>query len=147
MRYFEECRYIWKNLVPKNGQADNLQGELLRQIEKLRYEAQNNGNINWDNNFEYFCDFLENALCKDDVLPADEKSDVSGALYKIKSAGQLADKYNNGEVSDEQLEAQGICELAYIEDDLYDVVCDAIGAFYTKHPALIPHEPNPDIYR
>lgn len=28
--YFEECKYIWKNYVPKSGQADNLQGELLR---------------------------------------------------------------------------------------------------------------------
>lgn len=47
-QYFEECRIIWRNFVPKSGQADSLQGEMLRQIEKLRYEAQNNGNINWE---------------------------------------------------------------------------------------------------
>lgn len=62
MRYLEECKYIWKNLVPKEGQADNLQGELLRQVEKLRYEAQNNGNINWDSDFEFFCEFLKLSL-------------------------------------------------------------------------------------
>lgn len=30
-QYFDECKYIWKNYVPQAGQADNLQGELLRE--------------------------------------------------------------------------------------------------------------------
>ena len=29
-QYFDECKYIWKNYVPQAGQADNLQGELLK---------------------------------------------------------------------------------------------------------------------
>ena len=33
-QYFDECKYIWKNYVPQAGQADKLQGELLREIEK-----------------------------------------------------------------------------------------------------------------
>jgi hypothetical protein len=28
--------WIWHDLVPKSGQADTVQGELLRAIEKLR---------------------------------------------------------------------------------------------------------------
>lgn len=32
--------YIWKNYVLKTGQADNLQGELLREMENIRCEAQ-----------------------------------------------------------------------------------------------------------
>ncbi len=44
--YFDECKKIWKNFVPKSGQADNLQGEMLRQAVKLRNEACNNGNVN-----------------------------------------------------------------------------------------------------
>ena len=45
-QYFDECKYIWKNYVPQAGQAHNLQGELLREMEKIRCEAQDNGNIN-----------------------------------------------------------------------------------------------------
>ena len=45
-QYFDECKYIWKNYVQQAGQAHNLQGELLREIEKIRCEAQDNGNIN-----------------------------------------------------------------------------------------------------
>ena len=39
-------RRIWQDLVPEQGQSEWLQGELLRQIEKLRNEALGNGNIN-----------------------------------------------------------------------------------------------------
>lgn len=54
LKYLEECKFIWKNYVPQRGQSDVLQGELLREIEKLRCEAQDNGNINWDEDFEFF---------------------------------------------------------------------------------------------
>jgi len=51
MKYFEEAKQIWVNYVPKSGQSDTVEGELIRAIEKLRYEAQNNGNVNWDQGF------------------------------------------------------------------------------------------------
>lgn len=40
-----------------------MQGELLRQIEKLRCEAQDNGNVNWGEDYSYFCDFINETLC------------------------------------------------------------------------------------
>lgn len=46
--YLENGKYIWKNFVPKSGQAEFVQGELLRAIEKLRDEAQRNGNGNFN---------------------------------------------------------------------------------------------------
>lgn len=45
--HIETCKRIWKELVPKRGQADSLQGELLRQDEKLGNEARENGNFNF----------------------------------------------------------------------------------------------------
>ena len=67
-QYFDECKYIWKNYVPQAGQADNLQGELLREIEKIRCEAQDNGNINWDDDYSYFCDFISRKLTEQPVI-------------------------------------------------------------------------------
>ena len=55
MQHFETCKKLWKT-VPKTGQADTLCAELLREVEKLRCEAQDNGNMNWDDNFAFFCD-------------------------------------------------------------------------------------------
>ena len=40
MEYFNVCKEIWTRWVPQRGHAQVLQGELLRQIERLRHEAQ-----------------------------------------------------------------------------------------------------------
>lgn len=68
MKYFKEAKYLWQTYVPKQGQAETVQGELIRAIEKLRGEAQRNGNINWDRGFVIFCDFLETTLCESGVF-------------------------------------------------------------------------------
>ncbi len=39
MQYFEEATRIWQTFVAKSGQAETVQGELLRAVEKLRDEA------------------------------------------------------------------------------------------------------------
>ncbi|MDE6592983.1 MAG: hypothetical protein K2K57_07970 [Oscillospiraceae bacterium] len=142
--YFEECKFIWKNYVPKSGQADNLQGELLREIEKLRREAQDNGNINWDGNFEYFCDFISDTLCGQPIFSDEEKEKISVIMGYFKECGIYAFKFNNGEISDEEFD---VMKLAYTEDNLYDIICDKIGQMYKNDPAPIPYEKNEKIYR
>jgi len=148
MKHAEECKYIWEKLVPENGSADNLQGELLRQIEKLRYEAINNGNINWDDNFDYFCDFIKSILCESDALSSDEKSNVADALARMKAAGCAAVKFNNGEIPDKDIGSEYFDVMAYaMEEDLYDFVCDAIAVYYLNNKQPILYNVPPDIYR
>src|SRR5215469_12552475 len=62
MQYFEEARDLWRTYVPRNGQAETVQGELIRAVEKLRDEAQRNGNVNWDNGHEILAGFLRDTL-------------------------------------------------------------------------------------
>ena len=76
-KYFDECKYIWKNYVPKSGQADNLQGELLREIEELRCEAQDDGNINWDEDHSYFCNFISKKLLEQSIFSNIEKEEIT----------------------------------------------------------------------
>ncbi len=47
----------------------------MRQIEKLRNEACDNGNINWDDNFSWFCDFIGDTLNNANI------SDAIALLY------------------------------------------------------------------
>ena len=143
-KYAKECKYIWNNLIPESGQAASLQGELLRQIEKLAWEAQNNGNINWDSDFEFFCDFLNKTLSKSDAIGDDEKKQVTNALMTFKNAGKYARKLYDGEISDKDFDIE---KIAYIKDDLYYIVRNAIGAFYAKNKELIAYDPSPDINR
>ena len=145
--YAEECIYLWKNHVPEQGQADTLQGELLRQIEKLRYEAQDNGNINWDEDFEFFCTFLKYILCSADCLTPQVKKDVAAALARIRKAGETASLFFQKKISHETLAHEHGCELAYTDDDLYDVICDAIGEFYIYNREPIPYRKRDDIRR
>jgi hypothetical protein len=60
--HFDEAKNIWQSYVPKSGQAETVQGELLRAIEKLRDEATRNGNGNWDDGFEILIQYLEDHL-------------------------------------------------------------------------------------
>lgn len=142
--YFEACKFIWKNYVPKSGQSTVLQGELLRELEKLRFEAQDNGNINWDSDFSYFCDFITETLCNQTIYTDDEKAKIKLILAYLQECGNYAARYNKGQISDKELDVE---KVAYVDDNLYDIVADAIGKLQTKHPAPIPFEKNNEIKR
>ena len=142
--YFEECKLIWKNYVPKSGQSTVLQGELLRELEKLRLEAQDNGNINWDSDFSYFCDFITEMLYNQTIYTDDEKLKIKLILSYLQECGNYAAKYNNGQIPDKELDVD---KIAYVDDNLYDIVADAIGKLQNKHPAPIPFEKNNEIKR
>ena len=62
-QYFAEAQQIWEAHVPATGQSLTVEGELIRAIERLRWEAQHNGNANWDLGFSLFCDFILAKIC------------------------------------------------------------------------------------
>lgn len=124
MRYFEDAKQLWKTHVPKSGQADTVQGELIRAVERLRWESQNNGNGNWDEGFVRFCDFLEQTLS---VTPPFDES----ALCAIRSdVARLRD-----------------FEHPYLEDDLYDRLSDRIVEFHRHLGRPVAHEHDALQYR
>lgn len=143
MQYQEEAKHIWKTMVPPSGSSGILQGELLRQVEKLRYEAQDNGNINWDGDFEYFCDFLEKTLNGEKRLPGPVRKEVRKALSVIKRYGQDTWRFNHGELSQEKLMKRnhGRLEFACVEDSLYDSIVDAVVLFSRVNPDPITYSP------
>ncbi len=67
--YLSFAKHIWKNYVPQSGQANTIQGELLRSVEKLRDEAQRNGNINFNENcHEILIQFLRVHLLDESIF-------------------------------------------------------------------------------
>lgn len=143
-KYFEQCKYIWKNYVPKQGQAEVLQGELLRELEKLRCEAQDNGNINWDDDFAYFCDFIKDTLNQQNIINKEEKRRISIVLEYFKTCGNYARDFHCGILSKESIDIE---KIAYIKDDLYDIVADGIGKLQAEYPEPIPYVKNENIRR
>ncbi|MBQ8780879.1 MAG: hypothetical protein IJZ72_04340 [Oscillospiraceae bacterium] len=143
-KHFDVCKKIWQTMVPPSGQADSVQGELLRESEKLRCEACDNGNFNWDGNFAWFCDNIYSILSDSDVLNDEICGKLKRVLDFFKENGEYSLKYNNGEISDEDCNP---LKLAYVEDDLYDFVNDCIAEFYLSNPEPIPYEKKDFIHR
>lgn len=114
-----------------------IQGELLRAIEKLRYEAHSNGNINWDCNFEKLVDFLHQHLVERSTLPDEMKFSILADLSRLRNflpVDQLEDESQN------QL-------LPCIEDDLYDRLTAGVVEFSRLNSTVIPREADPELYR
>lgn len=129
--------WIWSNLVPKSGSASTLQGELLRAIERLRWEAQSNGNINWDESFVMFIDFLEEHLIRQSPLPLEAKDSIAQDLRRLREFLPVEDLEDDSQVD----------QLPYIDDDLYDRLVFHLVDYCHLHPQILPHEPDVRQYR
>ena len=128
-QHTEVLRSIWRADVPKYGISSTLQGELLRQLEKLRWEAQVNGNVNWSEEHSNYCRFIKETLYKGKVLSSQQKQELVFIMDYLKSCGEYAQAYQENLIDDEELEIE---KLAYVDDNLYDRVGDMIAFFYQR---------------
>lgn len=124
MKYYKETKYLWNTYVPKKGQALTVQGELVRAVEKLRDEAQRNGNINWDNGHEILSDYVYQILVESDIFDEISLTDIKKKVDRIKD-------YDN----------------PYVEDDLYNDLLDYIVEWYKNNQEPIERVENPDLHR
>lgn len=109
--------WLWDRLVPLSGQADTLQGELLRAVEALRSEAQRNGNGNWGDRFERHVDFLDRQLCDETLFDAEMNAQTRRDLDRLRDSEHSP----------------------YLDDDLYDRLVDRIVALCRDTPTLVPN--------
>lgn len=121
-----------------------MQGELLREIEKIRIEAQDNGNINWDDDYSYFCDFISERLTEQSIFSAVEKEEITLIMSYIKECGIYAQKFNSGKISENNVDIE---RIAYVNDNLYDIICDKIGQLHKENIYPIQYEKNDNIKR
>ncbi|MBQ8567732.1 MAG: hypothetical protein IJ446_00775 [Oscillospiraceae bacterium] len=147
--YKSQCIFIWKNYVTESGQSEVLQGELLRQLEKLRYEARDNGNFNWDKDFEYFCTNIKDTLCSQSIYSKSDKEKITLIMEYFRECGKNSISFYDEENDEINMDEQ-VCfeKLAYTEDDLYDIIADYIAIFHIKNKEQpVPCKINPDIRR
>lgn len=123
-KYFNKAKFIWQNFVPNSGQANTVQGEMLRAIEKLRDEAQRNGNINFNEN----CHSLLIAYLRKNLTDSTVFNDI--LISQISSDLDRLSESNH----------------PYLEDDIYDRINDRIVDWFDKNPNGLPHHENPDLY-
>ncbi len=153
---------LTRRFVPPSGPSTVLQGELVRAIDKLWFEGQDNGNINWDRDFEWFCDLLEQALLAPDVLPEQDRTMARRSLTILRRCGRAAylikpewaRQHDDTEIEQDQpgllptaVEDDGLPQIAYIYDDLYQHLMDCAALFARGHPEPIPYAAPPGFRR
>jgi len=123
MQYFNEAARIWRECVPKSGQADTIEGELLRAVEKLRDEAIRNGNTNWDAGFEILLSSLESKLLYKAVYPEATLALTRATLVRLRDFDRPC-----------------------LDDDQYDQLSDRVVE-YLKYYGTQRYLKNPELYR
>jgi hypothetical protein len=79
----KEYRQLWDQLVPERGQAETIQGELIRCTGKITDEAYRNGNINWDASFDQMAQFIGDTLNDSTVFSDAELTKIRKAASEI----------------------------------------------------------------
>lgn len=122
-KYLELGQHIWKTYVPKSGQAQTVQGELLRAIEKLADEAQRNGNINF------------NEKCHGIFISYLRKYLTDPSIFNEQTIIQI----------NKELDRISVETDPYTEDDLYDRLRERIVDWYVKNTKPITNSKNPKL--
>jgi hypothetical protein len=122
--YLALGRHIWQTYVPRSGQADTVQGELLRANEKLRDEAQRNGNGNWDAGHETLAHYILETLEAWAALSAERKVQLRANIALLT-----------------------IPDAPYLEDDAFDRVEHCILDWCAAHPEPVARAHNPTLRR
>ncbi len=154
MRFGAEVKALTERFVPPRGPSGALQGELVRAVDKLWYEGQDNGNINWGRDFEIFCDLLTTHLLAQGVLDEPDRSMAEQSLAIVRRCGReayiLKPDWARGEdyrgiveaypdVFETPVDTSGLPQLAYIYDDLYRHLMDCVVIFARQHPEPIAY--------
>lgn len=79
---------LWNLLVPGSGQADTVQGEVIRISGKLGYEILDNGAINWDKDFKALSQALLTYLHMGNPLSEKEYNELASIIRSIKKADE-----------------------------------------------------------
>ena len=108
---------IWNDLVPAAGPASTVQGELLRSVERLRDEAQQNANANYRKDHKKMAVFVRNTLVRSGIFD-------QGEIVRIQNGTHLLMKASR----------------PYTKNDVFDHLVDQVCVFYTRNPKPIPYK-------
>lgn len=75
---------LWDLLVPSNGAAATVQGEVIRVSGRLHNELAGNGGINWDADFRAMADALLAHLGSGKALPAPQLDEAASLVAQVR---------------------------------------------------------------
>jgi hypothetical protein len=114
--YPDVAKKIRTLLVPPEGRADTVQGEMMRIIDHLRDEAHRNGNANFRKEHKEMAVFVRDTLVRSGVFEKEVSAGIRFAAGRIMKARKPSR-----------------------EDEVYDYLVDRISVFYMKYEKGIPY--------
>jgi hypothetical protein len=121
-----EFKRLWDELVPPQGQADTVQGEMIRAAGRLADEAYRNGNINFDKGHRLMCKYLRKHLSDPEVFTPDEIAEIDSCV----------DRFLDARNPDVRL--SGSC---------HHLIAEKVVKWCHWEPNMIPHLANPALRR
>ena len=116
----KEHTRLWETLVPGDGQADTLQGELIRIAGKLTDQAFRNGNMNWDADHEKMWRFVGQHLDDAATFSVEERKIIREKIEEIIRDNEAPD-----------VSGDGCC---------YYIISEKVVDWCMAHPTPITHQ-------
>ena len=112
----EEFQSFWDLLVPPEGKAETVQGEVIRIAGRIEYEFLDNGCINWDEDFKKMLDAFLRYVQLGNGFSGDDLSSAELLVHLLKDNG----------------------DKGFIDDNLTTVLCSCAIAWVKQNPEAIP---------
>ena len=112
----EEFQSFWDLLVPPEGKAETVQGEVIRIAGRIEYEFLDNGCINWDEDFKKMLDAFLRYVQLGNGFSGDDLSAAELLVHLLKDNG----------------------DKGFIDDNLTTVLCSCAIAWVKQNPEAIP---------
>jgi len=85
-KWRSDFKRLWNELVPLQGQADTVQGELIRAVGRLSDEAFRNGNRNFNKNHQLLCSYVRRTLDDPSVFGPDDLAEIGECIKRIRKS-------------------------------------------------------------
>lgn len=132
---------LWKELVPAEGSANTVQGELVRAIGRLQSENFKNGMMNWGDGsgyYEAFTDLVHNTLKVEPTFTKLVKKVIEADVGEIKQAGKRGVAVASGKKSRESAFGSNFLIASDVEKSMQRLGA-LVGIWCQRHPDLIPY--------